>query len=371
MLVGDMAKPPAPSHPFPQRSTLVAQTVGVIEHGLRHGRWHGQLPGQHALCASLMISRTTLRAALQELAHRGQIDLAQGRPMTIRPAPAPAAGKAKIEEVVLLLPEELWRLRPSVARWVSELRSSLQRTGLEFAVHEGGRHFGAKPERPLAALLRAHPRAAWVLFGGTLAMQQWLAARDLPAILVGAVFPGIELPSVEYDHAAIAQHAAATLAAVGHRRTAILLHRTGSAADRATCGGFAAGLRAASPAPLVLEHDGSLPQIEGRLRRLAQMANRPTALFVTKSHAVLAALTLLPRLGVEIPRHVSVICREDDPFLGFLAPAVARYSSDSSAVARKLALAIARLAAGQPLRATHDRLMPRFVPGGSVARPAS
>ena len=44
---------------------------------------------------------------------------------------------------------------------------------------------------------------------------------------------------------------------------------------------------------------------------------------------------ILPRLGVEIPRDLSVICREDDPFLAYLVPAVARYSSDSSAIARK------------------------------------
>jgi LacI family transcriptional regulator len=357
--------------PLPQRATLVAQTVRVLEHGLRSGRWHGHLPGQHALCASLMVSRTTLRAALRELARRGLITLAQGRPMAIRRRAATAAEPRRIAEAVLLLPEELWRLRPSVARWVSELRAAVLRTGLDFAVHEGGRHFGARPERALAALQRAHPHAAWVIFAGTLAMQQWFAARDLPAILVGAAFPGIALPSVEYDHAGIAQHAAATLAAAGHRRTAILLQRTGSAGDRATCDGFAAGLRAGSPAPLVLDYDGTLPQLEARLRRLVQTTPRPTALFVTKTHAVLAVFTLLPRLGLMIPRDLSVICREDDPFLGFLAPSVARYSSDASALARKAALALARLAAGQPPRATHERLMPRFVPGGSIARPAS
>ena len=163
-------------------------------------------------------------------------------------------------------------------------------------------------------------------------------------ILVGQVFPGINLPSIEYDHAAIAQHAAAALAAAGHERTAILLQHTGSAADASTCDAFAAARKPGTPAPLVLEHDGSLAQIESRLRRLARLEPRPTSLFVTKSLAAPAVLTILPRLGVEIPRNLSVICREDDPFLEYLVPAVARYSSDSSAIARKLAVALARLA---------------------------
>lgn len=117
----------------------------------------------------------------------------------------------------------------------------------------------------------------------------------------------------------------------------------------------------------MLEHDGSLAQIEARLRRLAQLAERPTALFVTKSHAMPAVLTILPRLGLPVPRDLSVICREDDPFLGFLVPAVARYSPDASAIARKLALT--RFAAGQPVKATHERIMPRFVAGESIGPP--
>jgi DNA-binding LacI/PurR family transcriptional regulator len=157
----------------------------------------------------------------------------------------------EVKQVVLLLPEALWRLRPSIARWASELRPALQRTGLELVLSEGGRHYFQQPETHLERLAHAHPRSAWVLFGSSLAMQQWFVARRLPAILVGPVFPGIDLPSIEYDHAAIAQHATATLAAAGHRRTAILLQRTGSAADATTCDAFAAARPDGAAAPPV------------------------------------------------------------------------------------------------------------------------
>ena len=352
---------------IPQRATLVSQTIAVLERGLREARWIEQLPGQHKLCSQLMISRTTLRPALQELAHQGLIDLRQGRPMTIRLPSAVPASPRVLSHVILLLPEPLWRLRPSVARWASELRPLLHRLGLELVLSEGGHHYRAKPAPHLEKLLHAHPDSAWVLFGSTLAMQEWFSAHRLPVILVGPVFPGIDLPSVEYDHAAIAQHAAAVLAAAGHTRTAILLQHTGSAADATTSDAFAAARRPGAPPPLVFVHDGSLAQIEARLRRLARLPARPTALFVTKSHVIPAAATLLPLLGLAIPRDLSVICREDDPFLEYLFPAVARYSSDSSAIARKLAVTLARLARGQSLKITHDRIMPRFVAGSSIA----
>lgn len=359
--------PPA----IPQRSTLVSQTIALLERGLQEARWTGQLPGQHELCEQFAISRTTLRAALQEIARRGWIELGQGRATSIRVRPRVSAPPARLlDRVVVLLPEPLWRLRPSVARWVSELRPLLLRTGLEFTLSEGGRHYQSSPAAHLKRLLNSHPHSAWVLFASTLAMQQWFSSRRLPAILVGRVFPGVALPSIEYDHAAIAQHAAAKLAAAGHTRTAILLQRTGSAADATTCDAFALGCRAGSPPPLIFEHDGSLAQIESRLRRLASLRHRPTALFVTKSHSLIATHTLLPRLGLEIPRDLSLICREDDPFLEYLVPAVARYSSDSSLIARKLALALVRLTGGQSLKVTHDPIMPRFVPGDSIVCPA-
>lgn len=358
--------PPA----IPQRSTLAGQTIRLLEEGLRTGRWQDHLPGQHELCAQLVISRTTLRAALQDLARRGWIELRQGSAMRIRRRAAAGARDRRLTSVVLLLPDALWRLRPSVARWASELRPLLRNSELDLTLIEGGHHYRARPNAHLAKLLRAHPRAAWVLFSSTRAMQGWFAARRLPAILVGSVFPGLDLPSIEYDHPAIAQHAARQLAAAGHVRTAILLQHTGSAGDTATCNAFAAARPPGAPTPLVLEHDGSLAQIEARLRRLVTLRERPTALFVTKTLAVPAAYTVLPRLGLEIPRDLSVICREDDPFLEYLLPAVARYSSDSAAIARKLAVALTWLAGGQPLRVTHERLMPRFVAGHSVAPPS-
>ena len=354
----------------PQRTTLVSQTITVLERSLIDARWTGQLPSQHELCNQLMISRTTLRAALQELARRGLVDVRQGCPMKIRKRPIAPPPSRELTRVVVLLPQPLWRLRPSVARWVSELRPLLLSSDLELVLVEGGHPYRTQPAAHLEKLVLSHPRSAWVLFVSTLGMQQWFAARRLPVVLVGSVFPGLDLPSIEYDHAAIAQHAAATLAAAGHTRTAILLQNTGSAADAMTCDAFAAARPSGTPAPLVLEHDGSLTQIESRLRRLARLPDRPTAVFVSKSHAIPAALTILPRMGLQLPRDLSVICREDDPFLEYLVPAVARYRSDSSAIARKLAVALARLASGQSLKVSHDRLMPRFVPGQSIARPA-
>ena len=356
-------------HPIPQRSTLVSQTIALVERGMREGRWTARLPSQSDLCGQLAISRTTLRIALHELKRRGQIHVSQGSPAIILRRSQAGKAAQTIARVVLVLPEPLWCLRPSVARWAGELRPLVEQVGMEFVLSETSQPYRMRSVGHLEKLVQAHVAAAWVIFGATAAMQTWFAARGVPTILVGSAFPGVDLPSIEYDHAAIAQHAAAKLAAAGHERTAILLQRTGSAADTVTSAAFAAGRRPGAPVPVVLEHDGSLLEIETRLRQFARLSHRPTALFVTKSHAIPAVLTVLPQLGIVIPRDLSVICREDDPFLGYFVPAVARYSSDASAIARKLAVMLARLAHHQSPTVMHDRLMPRFVAGQSIGPP--
>lgn len=358
---------PMKPHPIPQRSTLVSQTTALLERGIGDGRWAAQLPSQSELCRHFAISRTTLRLALQALQRRGQIRVSQGCPAIILRRSQAGLTPPRISRVVLMLPEPLWCLRPSVARWAGELRPLVERLGMEFVLSENSQPYRARPEAHLEKLVQSHPASAWVVFGSTRTMQAWFANQGGPTILVGAAFPGIDLPAIAYDHAAIAQHAAAKLAAAGHERTAILIQRTGSAADATTCEAFAANRKTGAPVPVMLEHDGSLLQIESRLRQFARMAQRPTALFVTKSHAIPAVLTVLPQLGIKIPRDLSVICREDDPFLGYLVPTVARYSSDASAIARRLAVMLARLARGQSLNITYERLMPKFVVGRSIA----
>lgn len=358
-------------HPLPRRTLLSAQTADVIEAGIRGRRWSAELPGQHELCRHLLVSRKTLRSALRVLAERGLIVLRQGSATKIRPRQGRSIPAARTERVMLLLPEPLWRLRPAVARWVGELRPQLSRNGLELVLVEGGRHYVGNPTSALRRLVSTHPHAVWVLFGGTLGMQLWFAANKLPAILLGSAFPGVKLPSIEYDHAAIARHAAGRFAAAGHERTAILLRRTGSAADATTCAAFAAGRRAGSPPPLVLEHDGGLREIERQLHRFAALLHRPTALFVTKTLAVPAVYTVLSRLGLMIPRDLSVICREGDAFLEYLSPSVARYDTDPAALARKLLSALTGRTTTGGFRISHERLMPRYIPGDSVGAPAN
>jgi LacI family transcriptional regulator len=74
----------------------------------------------------------------------------------------------------------------------------------------------------------------------------------------------------------------------------------------------------------------------------------------------------LMRCGRRIPEDVAVIARDDDTYLQAASPPLARYAVNSVALARRVALAVRQLAETGALPARAIRLMPAFVPGGSV-----
>ena len=88
--------------------------------------------------------------------------MGQGSATTVRKKARGTSQPPSIGQVVLMLPEPSWALRPSIGRWIGELRPLLQRTGLELILSEGGRYYGDRPDGHLAKLVAAHPRAAWI-----------------------------------------------------------------------------------------------------------------------------------------------------------------------------------------------------------------
>ena len=78
-----------------------------------------------------------------------------------------------------------------------------------------------------------------------------------------------------------------------------------------------------------------------------------------------------PRLYSKLPDQVSVVSRDDDPFLSFVVPELARYVTHPREFARSVVRPVAELLDGGPAVRRSARSMPRFEPGGSVAPPAA
>lgn len=359
---------------IPQRHSLVSQTTAYLQAGIASGQWREWLPAERTLCEMLQVSRSTLRRALTDLQRDGAIRTEHGAGHRILMARRKARRGLQSHEVALLTPEPLERLRPTQTLWIDDLRAMLSERGCRLHVLHGRQYFRAQPGAALEKLVRQHPHGCWLLLRATPSCQDWFAGRGLPCLVAGTCSTGVDLPFRDLDHRAMCRHAAGVLLALGHRRIAFIVPQDRLAGDVESEVGFIEAVqRSRNPGvvAVVAEHDATAAGIQRSLQRLLGASPAPTALLVANAYHALAVITGMTLLGCNVPRDVSVISRDEDPFLSFLRPEAARYEASPQALARSLLQPLLELLAGNAVSQRSQRLMPRFVRGASLAPPAT
>ena len=357
-----------------ERQSLSGQLCSVLREGIARGEWREWLPGERDLCASLQVSRNSLRAALQQLAREGLLRNEAGRGWYLVKTPAISTHASEAGGVVnLLCPEPLSRLRPRQALWIDELRALLAANGRLLKIHHSPQYFRGNPARALQRLVSQQESSCWILVLAGAGCQRWFERHGVPCIVAGSCHEGVNLPSVDIDYRAMCRHAAATMIRLGHRRVALLNSAQGHAGDVASEIGFAEGVArsgCADAESIVVRHAvDSVESVQRSLRRVMASSAPPTAFLVTNSYFYLTVASVLGELGWAIPRDVSVISRDDDTFLSYMVPEPARYVEDPIQFARKVQRMAQRLSQGEITTGRETRLIPRFVMGKSLGAP--
>jgi DNA-binding LacI/PurR family transcriptional regulator/DNA-binding transcriptional regulator YhcF (GntR family) len=355
---------------IPRPMSLVSQTAQAIREEAERGRWRETLPGERPLAQELQVSRVTLRAALALLRRQGAI-VTEGRRHRLRRAPRSVRRRGAAEAVVAYLHLGPVHLLPQFKLFeMGELRRLLGQAGLSLRVIEGAGVAGlTQPARLLHRLVRDVRAECWVLSSCPAPVQRWFAGQRLPAAVSGTCHAGVDLPSVDFDHAAIARHAAGLLLGRGHRRIALLVPDTGAAGDIGTAQGFRDAFGApGTPAtqPVVLRHNRTVPAIRRTLDSGLRMAPPPTALLVSHAQHVLTALTHVLTRGLCVPRDMALISLQNDTDLAYLVPSVASYETNMGLYVRRLARIVVQLAASGAAQTRHWRLLGELRPGASL-----
>ena len=348
----------------PQRSSLVAETVKSLRTANLSGHWSIHLPGERRLCEDWGISRPTLRAAQAVLAREGLLKVAHGCRTVIANADVPKASACPLS-VALLSPEPLHAMPPFALLWLDELRARLQAAGHQLQVHAGRVECASKnPGRALRSLVDGSPAAAWVLFQSTEAVQQWFAAHEIPSLVVGSVFPGVPLPSVDRDYRAVCAHAVGHLVRKGHQHLAFLIQKEQFGGDWESAAGFGEGLSAMTKKGVtghVVLHEGTATSVMTAVDSILAMRPRPTAMLVARTRFALTAFTHLLGRGVKVPRDMAMICRDDDGFLDHVVPRMARYTFSPEVFARHLVRQVLRLVNQGAVQGASVKVLPEFL----------
>jgi len=355
---------------LPQRHSLVGQTVAFLDKQIAAGQWREWLPAERTLCEMLQVSRSTLRRAMTELRRDGAIRTEHGAGHRILSGRKKTSRRLPSHAVALLTPEPLERLRPTQTLWIDDLRAMLSERSCRLHVLHGRQYFRAKPGAALEKLVRQHPHGCWILLRATPGCQQWFARCGLPCLVAGTCHSGVDLPFRDLDHRAMCRHAVGTLLALGHRRVAFIAQKDRLAGDLESEAGFLEGMqrsRHPDATASVCEHDATTAGIVQSLERLLARKSPPTALLVANAYHALSVVSGLAALGRSVPRDVSVISRDEDPFLSFMVPEPARYEAIPQEFARSLLQPVLELLAGRTVSQRAVRLMPQFVRGASLA----
>jgi LacI family repressor for deo operon, udp, cdd, tsx, nupC, and nupG len=148
--------------------------------------------------------------------------------------------------------------------------------------------------------------------------------RELPPLVtVLERLPGAAVPVVNTDHLAGAREAVRHLIDLGHRRIAHIagLRRVPSTIRRLE--GYRAALASAGlPAPAELIETGDFTVSSGAaaMTRLAALPQPPTAVFCGNDEMAYGAIRALVKLGLAVPKDVSIVGFDDQNLAEFYNP---------------------------------------------------
>ncbi|HVU32646.1 MAG TPA: substrate-binding domain-containing protein [Opitutaceae bacterium] len=355
---------------LPSYQSIAAQVASRLREELQRGDWQHLLPGERALAERLSVSRKTVRKALAVLRAEGLIRTERNRASAIVPAGAAPLAEP-VHTVALLLPEPIESARPFTVLWVNHLMALLHEAGMQLEIVAGWKYFGAHAGRSLRRLIGTHPARCWILARSHRVLQHWFEQSGEHCLIAGSAHAGIDLPSVDIDHRALCRHAATTFLRQGHRRVALFLERAGHGGDDNSEQGFREGLATHPDAepPLICRPAKGPTAIINELRRQQALASPPTGYLLSNSFSYLTVLSHFAQGRLRVPQDISLISRDEEPFLSHLQPVPTRYAIPPAKFAAAINQAIKRVLGRETPRRFDIRIVPDFVKGGSVGRP--
>ena len=356
----------------PSRKSLELQTVEILREQIEQGAWKKWLPGERTLGGLLQVSRYTVRAALRQLRKDGVIATEEsvGNRITIRRRRKKAGGTGS--DAGLLVCGEFHQILPTSILWIDQLRTMLSERGSRLRLFDGRAYTQRNPAQALKKLRQQHSHPCWILLFSNENVQSWFQRNAVPCVVAGSLHVGIDLPSCDVDYRAVCRHATSLLLRRGHRRIALLIKRSRRAGDVLSEAGFEEAFARSNledTTPVIRHHNATAEGIAEVVRQLMAQKPVPTAMLVADPFHCLTVISCLNKLGLDVPRDVSVISRDHESCYNFLLPRPASYAVNPRQFARPLLDAITpALNGGLPPVRTHY-IMPEFSEGASVAAP--
>lgn len=354
---------------LPQRKSLTADTVEVIQEMIALGEFKQKLPGERELAARLQIGRDTLRTSLAELEKKGWITVGEhGKRRSILKKPTESKQVKRHKRIGFLSPKRLEELPPTMLLELDQIREILARRDITLELHSPSVFNLQRPGARLKDLVDSVQCDAWILYQSTVPMQSWFEKKAVPCLVRGQSYPGIQLSSLDLDWQATGFHAAAMLTRFGHSSIGLIMPDTQLQGLFAAQKGIENALsQASNKASLhMISEQGTAEAVAASLHNISHADNPPTAIIATRSRQVLTLISWLASHRMRVPQNMSLISLTYDNIYNALVPKISHYTLDHFTMARGIVRKLDSVLDGT---APDEKLLiPEFVSGDSVVK---
>ena len=208
---------------------------------------------------------------------------------------------------------------PEVLRGVGD---AVQESGFRVLVHSvedvtaPDAYIGLVREKHTDGIILSGPRSDDQQLPG-------LKAEGFPVVLLGQL-PGSDIPFVDVDNVGAATQAVDHLLGLGHRRVGMITNAPlAYTAARDRLAGYRQALEGAGiPFEEGLVHYGDFSEESGRvaMRRLLDLSEPPTAVFVASDLVAFGALVGIKERGLHVPRDVALVGFDDVQLAHYVDP---------------------------------------------------
>jgi DNA-binding LacI/PurR family transcriptional regulator len=354
---------------IPRRYSLATQAAESIRRGIAEGRWNETLPGERSLCELLQISRPTLKGALEILRHEGLVEIRDRRRARILKKSSGRLSPRR-RTVVLLTGTRLHQHAVNALTFIGKLQQALSNADFQLVVLDHPQFARNLPRASLRKVSEDNEAVCYLLMSVSLAVQNFFFETRLPTVVFGSLFPGVQLPSCDWNYPAMGFHAAGVFLRNEHRYLCFVRPSQIKKGDRECETGFRGVVEKHKDIALtVVSNNGEASRLYREVQRIFRAAKRPSAIFVMDPYDCLTVLFALENLKLKVPEEVSVISIDWANIFRPLPFKVASYA-DSSRFIRKSAQLVLNLACNQVLPAKENLVMPEFHAGDTVSKRA-
>lgn len=279
-------------------------------------------------------SRTVIRQALHGLRDEGLVRIARPHPPQILQPPPKKGRHAANNRVALLFAEPHQLMGYWTLMAMEKLQRMLHSHGFDFELVIGSGINRKAPGAQLQRLMKQHQASHWIIAGTSVAMQEWFAAQPRKIICMGNTFPGISLPFVNNDLAAMSRHAVGAFHGLGHQRIVFLMRKADTSGQVKMEEGFLQGC--GNTGGTIVKYSGRVEELPRQLEKIFIQRPAVTALLISGAEDTLGVMQWLLKKGIRTPQDVSLISFQWEGYLERLIQRPAWYYTDPMAHAHKL-----------------------------------